>query len=77
MTQQISKAVLAVRLDAVLGANVGMNGLGILIYGWTRKNPQLRVNISHRSWLYDYEVQSLSEYAGYDLLQTESNSICE
>ena len=77
MMQQISKAVLAARLDAVLGANVGMNGLGILIYGWTRKNPQLRVNISHRSWLYDHEVQSLSECAGYDLLQTESNSICE
>lgn len=72
MNDRIEKETLAARLDAVLGAEVGMEGLNTLIYGWTRKDPKLRVNIRHRSWLYDYEVQALSEYAGYDLLQTES-----
>ena len=72
MMLQISKTELARRLDAVLGEKVGMEGLNILIYGWTRKNPKQRVNIRHRTWLYDYEVQSLSAYAGYDLLKTES-----
>ena len=77
MMQHISKTEIAERLDEVLAAEVGMNGLGILLYGWTRKDPQLRVNISHRTWLYGYEVKSLSAYAGYDLRPRKYNSICE
>lgn len=71
MKKQIPKTVLAQRLDFVLNANVGLTGLNDLIYGWTRKDPKLRTNISHRSWLYDYEVQALSVYAGYNLLVLE------
>ena len=71
MTQQISKTELARRLDAALGEKVGIEGLNILLYGWTRKDPKLRVNIRHRTWLYDYEVQALSAYAGCNLLETE------
>ena len=67
MKQQISKTLLAERLDAAIGANTGLTGLNTLIYGWTRKNPQL----SHRTWLYDYEAYSLSIYAGYKLIDME------
>ena len=77
MMQHISKIEVAERLDEVLGAEVGMNGLNTLLYGWTRKDPQRRVNISHRRWLYGYEVQELSEYAGYNLRPQKYNSICE
>ena len=72
MKNQISKNLLAERLDKAINANVGLAGLNDLIYGWTRKDPKLRTNISHRDWLYDYEVQDLSRYAGYDLLILES-----
>ena len=71
MRQIVSKAVLVKRLETVLGEPVGIAGLNILLYGWTRKDLRLRVNIRHRNWLYDYEVQDFSKYAGYDLLETE------
>lgn len=71
MKQQISKTLLAERLDKALGTNAGMTGLNTLIYGWTRKNPKLRVAIAHRAWLYDYEAYSLSLYAGYKLIDME------
>ncbi len=77
MTDRIDKTTLAANLDAALGASVGMRGLAILLYGWTRRDPQLRVNISHRSWLYLAEAEALSEYAGYNLLKMPSDSICE
>ena len=77
MMQHISKIEVAERLDEVLGAEVGMNGLNTLLYGWTRKDPQRRVNISHRRWLYGYEVQELSAYAGYNLRPRKYDSICE
>ena len=71
MMQQISKTTIAERLDAVLGEAVGLKGLGILLYGWTRKDRNLRVNICHRKWLYAHEVRALSDYAGYDLMPAE------
>ena len=77
MMQHISKIEVAERLDEVLGAEVGMSGLNTLLYGWTRKDPQRRVNISHRRWLYGYEVQELSAYAGYNLRPRKYDSICE
>lgn len=76
MKQQISKTLLAEQLNRAIGTNSGLTGLNILIYGWTRKDPQLRTNISHRSWLYGYEVKELSAYAGYDLRPQNDNSIC-
>ena len=77
MMQHISKIEIAERLDEVLGAEVGMQGLNTLLYGWTRKDPQRRVNISHRRWLYGYEVQELSAYAGYNLRPRKYDSICD
>lgn len=77
MMQHISKIDIAERLNEVLGAEVGMHGLNTLLYGWTRKDPQQRVNISHRRWLYEYEVQELSAYAGYDLRPRNDDSIRE
>ena len=68
MKTQIPKVILAERLEMHLGTNVGISGLNTLIYGWTRNNEPLRTAIRHRDWLYDYEVLSLSEYAGCGLL---------
>ena len=77
MMQHISKIEIAERLDEVLGAEVGMRGLNVLLYGWNRKDPQRRVNISHRRWLYGYEVEELSAYAGYNLRPRKYDSISE
>jgi hypothetical protein len=71
MKQQILKTVILHRLNLALNAQLGMQALATLIYGWTRKDPKLRININHRNWLFDYEVQQLSDYAGYDLLISE------
>lgn len=71
MKQQILKTVILHRLNLALNAQLGMQALATLIYGWTRKDPKLRININHRNWLFDYEVQQLSDYAGYDLLNSE------
>ena len=72
MNDRITKLEVAARLDAAIHYPAGMEGLNILLYGWTRKNPQLRVNIHHRDWLYLAEVQSLSEYAGVDLTKNDA-----
>lgn len=67
MKKQIQKSILAERLDKCINAHAGMEGLNILLYGWTRKNLALWEAIRHRNWLYDYEVTAFSQYAGYDL----------
>jgi len=77
MTQHIDKQQVADRLDAVIGYPAGMEGLNTLLYGWTRKDENLRVNIRHRTWLYDSEVRALSDYAGYNLMPSEFDSVCE
>ena len=77
MTQHIEKQRIANQLDAVIGYPVGMEGLNTLLYGWTRKDENLRVNIRHRTWLYDYEIRQLSAYAGYQLMPAEFDSVCE
>ena len=77
MTQHIEKRRVAERLNEAIGYPAGMEGLNTLLYGWTRKNESLRVNIRHRTWLYDHEVRTLSAYAGYDLMPTEADSVCE
>jgi hypothetical protein len=77
MMQHISKIDIAERLDEVLGTEVGMRGLNVLLYGWNRKDPQRRTNISHRRWLYGYEVEELSAYAGYNLRPRKYDSIRE
>jgi len=70
MMPRITKAELAERLDAAIGAEVSMDGLDILLYGWKkfRKYGRRYLNaLKHRNWLYIVEVQDLSEYAGVDL----------
>ncbi|MBQ6724900.1 MAG: hypothetical protein IJQ84_10385 [Paludibacteraceae bacterium] len=68
--KRITKAQLAIHLNRHLGAEVGLTGLGILIYGWfryRRYGKKYRKAVYNRDWLYITEVQDLSEYAGYDL----------
>ena len=77
MTQHIDKKQVADRLDAAIGYPAGMEGLNTLLYGWTRKDENLRVNIRHRTWLYDYEVRALSRYAGDNLMPAEFDSDCD
>ena len=74
MMQRISKEQLARNLDRVLGAEVGMQGLNTLIFGWfefKHYGSQYREAVYHRRWLYITEVLELSEYAGYDLSKNE------
>ena len=71
MKNQIPKTILAERLDKILNAETGLDGLNTLLYGWTRKDLALWEAIRHRNWLYDYEVQAFSQYVGYDLLNVE------
>lgn len=67
MKTQISKILLAERLDKILNADAGLEGLNTLLYGWTRKDHALWEAIRHRNWLYDYEVKDFSRYVGYNL----------
>lgn len=72
MKNKIPKTILAERLDEIIDSKTGLEGLNILLFGWTRKDPDLWDAIRHREWLYDYEVLAFSEYAGYNLLKMES-----
>lgn len=72
MKQQIAKSILVERLGHYLNTTCTEADISTLVYGWTRHNDDLRKAISHRKWLYDYEVQALSEYAGYNLLMDET-----
>ncbi len=70
MMQRISYEILAQRLNAAVGANVGIEGLNTLLYGWKRKRRyglQYLNALKHRNWLYITEVMDFSEYAGCDL----------
>ena len=78
--QRISYKELSRRLDAVLGARVGMQGLNTLLYGWKKKRRyglQYLNALKHRDWLYITEVMDFSEYAGYDLTKSESVHLSE
>ena len=76
MKKIITKIVLAERLDKALDTNLGLEGLNTLLYGWTRKDRALWEAIRHRNWLYDYEVQAFSLYAGYNLGYAEEQTDC-
>ena len=77
MTQHIEKQRVAERLNEAIDYPAGMEGLNTLLYGWTRKDESLRVNIRHRTWLYGHEVRALSAYAGYNLMPAEADSVGE
>ena len=71
---RISKAQLAATLSAAIHAEVGMQGLNTLVYGWLNfrhYSHTYRNAIYNRGWLYLTEVLELSDYAGYDLITGE------
>ena len=68
--KRITKSQLAINLNRHLGTEVGLAGLGTMIYGWfhyRRYGKRYRKAVYNRDWLYIVEVQDLSEYVGYDL----------
>jgi len=67
MAQKFLKTELAHRLERYTGAEVGMDGLNTLIYGWRRKHHFTDTAIYQRNYLTYAEAESLSRYAGYDL----------
>ena len=70
----ITFETLCSRLERAIHADVGMNGLEILIYGWIAKYGHVSRTILYQrsirdgcEWLSLPEAQSFSRYAGYDL----------
>ena len=57
------------RLEQLLHTTVGMEGFEILLYGWVHKHHFNRSKYSMRDYMTGAEIQSFSEYAGYDLTQ--------
>ena len=75
---KIPLTVIAQRLNAALNANVGLQGLNTLLFGWIRKgylsSATLRVRNQRDGyrWLSIRELKSFSGYAGYDLTQNRN-----
>ena len=70
--QRISKEQMARNLNHAIRANVGIQGLNTLIYGWLchrRYGHKYRHALHKRDFFYITEVHDLSQYAGYDLAQ--------
>ena len=72
----ITLTTLAARLERAIHADVGMQGLNVLLYGWITKYGRVsRALLSARKrddgepWLSKVEVYSFSLYAGYDLTE--------
>ena len=75
MMPHVSKEELLSRLELAIGAQVGIEGLNTLLYGWKkfRKFGAKYLDaLKHRNWFYISEVMDLSDYAGYDLTVGES-----
>jgi hypothetical protein len=80
MMARVVKEELARRLDHAIGEKVGIEGLNTLLYGWKkfRKYGAKYLDaLKHREWMYSVEVADFSEYAGYDLTESERNHFCE
>ena len=74
MMPHVSKEELLSRLELAIGAQVGIEGLNTLLYGWKkfRKFGAKYLDaLKHRDWFYITEVMDLSDYAGYDLTISE------
>lgn len=69
MAKKFLKTDLVRSLERHVGAQVGMEGLETLIYGWRQKHHMTSHAIYMRDWLNYEETESLSEYAGYDLTE--------
>jgi len=70
----ITLTTLCARLERAIHADVCMRGLNTLLYGWARKKNWninalfwTREKRDGEPWLSIEEVNSFSEYAGYDL----------
>ena len=72
----ITLTTLCARLERAIHADVGMQGLKILLYGWMKKrarhglstiNFAARGTYSGESYLTPNEAYEFSDYAGYDL----------
>ncbi len=69
----ITLTTLAARLERAIHADVGMQGLNILLYGWMQKGGVSRTTLFMRKksageeYLTPNEVRNFSLYAGYDL----------
>lgn len=72
--EKIPLTTLCARLERAIHADVGMQGLKTLLYGWrckygrvTSAQLQMRRNACGFIYLTLSEVESFSAYAGYDL----------
>ena len=70
----VTFAQLTARLERAIHADVGLQGLNILLYGWitkygkvTRIILNLRKRADGEFWLSFGEAVHFSRYAGYDL----------
>ena len=72
----VTFAQLTARLERAIHADVGLQGLKILLYGWMKKrerhglstiNFAARGSYSGESYLTPNEAYEFSDYAGYDL----------
>ena len=70
----ITLTTLAARLERAIHADVGMNGLKILIYGWRMKYHLIQEHTFHirrqqdgEAYLSHSEAIHFSHYCGYDL----------
>ena len=68
MAQRFLKTDLVRHLERYIDAAVGMNGLNTLIYGWRKKHHFTDSAIYQRDYLTYAETESLSQYAGYNLM---------
>ena len=70
----ITLTTLAARLERAIHADVGMQGLKILLYGWRMKYGLIQDHTFYdrrkedgEPWLSYHEALHFSQYAGYDL----------
>ena len=73
MKERYYLSFLAANLERAIHADVGLEGVEILLFGWMRKGGILRETLRSRkkrdgeAWLSPYEAKEFSRYAGYDL----------
>lgn len=70
---KIPLTTVAARLERAIHADVGLQGLNILLSGWMQKGGVKKSTLSMRKkgtgevYLTPNEVRNFSSYAGYDL----------
>ena len=73
MNEKIFFTTLAARLERAIHADVGWQGLDIMLFGWRRKSGMkqttlfMRKKLSGEEYLTLSEAHSFSDYVGYDL----------